>query len=156
MCAVRWELTNMKLVPNSKKDTATAPWDHLYESCSLCKLFRFSWIGQLLNPIFLRFRVLNTGSSQEWYQIDQNQVKPYQLFLYAWYAIALKGLKTDVEIDLGLELCARSCAEAVILRYGAVPYQVSPDQNYKQKSCLKGHGREGGQFGQCPEESKFR
>ena len=50
----------------------------------------------------------------------------------------MKCLETDVEIDLGFELCARSCAEAVILRYGAVPYQVSPDQNYEQKSCLKG------------------
>ena len=50
----------------------------------------------------------------------------------------LKCLETDVEIDLGFELCARSCAEAVILGYGAVPYQVSPDQNYEQKSCLKG------------------
>ena len=57
----------------------------------------------------------------------------------------LKGLQTDVEIDLGLELCARSCAEAVILRYGAVPYQVSPDQNYEPKSCLNGkEEREGG------------
>ena len=65
----------------------------------------------------------------------------------------LKGLETDVDIDLGLELCARSCAEAVILWYGAVPYQVSPDQNYEQKSCLNGVEERGGvKFGQCPEE----
>ena len=56
----------------------------------------------------------------------------------------LNGLETDVEFDLGLELCARSCAEAVILWYGAVPYQVSPDQNYEQKKLPKRHGREGG------------
>ena len=59
----------------------------------------------------------------------------------------LKGLETDVKIDLGLELCARSCAEAVILWYGAVPYQVSPDQNYGQKSCLKSVEERGGNSG---------
>ena len=67
----------------------------------------------------------------------------------------LNGLETDVDIDLGLELCARSCAEAVILWYGAVPYQVSPDQNYGQKSCLKGHGREGGNSGNAQKYLNF-
>ena len=88
------------------------------------------------------FQVLNIGGSQE--NIMKRSEKKVSLTNYSYMpGMPLKGLETDVEIDLGLELCARSCAEAVILWYGAVPYQVSPDRNYVEKNLPKRRGREG-------------